>query len=126
MAMQKYGNLYNQNGTPVMGSMLWYRLMALEGLTKDQLKDMLAYLAGYDDTGWDKAYESTMGKPLGDADDDSSMPDAPYADAVSAFPKLNANSDYGRELLEESRGKHTDPHYRPTETFPSLDDSSGG
>lgn len=91
MAMQKYGNLYNQKGTPVMGSMLWYRLMALEGLSKDQLKDMLAFLAGYDDTEWDKAYESTMGKPLGDADDDSSMPDAPYA------------PDYAQSLLEESR-----------------------
>jgi hypothetical protein len=61
----------NPNGVgPVMGSALWYRLMALESLSRDQMKDMLGFLAGYTETGWDQAYESAMGKPLGDAEDD--------------------------------------------------------
>lgn len=99
MALQKYGNIYNEKGTPIYGSALWYRLMALETLTYDQVKDMLAYLAGYTEDGWDKAYESALGKPLGDADDDAVND---YAlNIKSAYPdRLTLNYEYGKHEKE--------------------------
>ena len=39
----------------------WYRLNVLENMDRDTMKDMLAFLAGYTDVGFDKAYESATG-----------------------------------------------------------------
>ena len=42
----------------------WYRLRAIEEMTKDQMESMLAFLSGYSDTGWDMAYEQSGAAPI--------------------------------------------------------------
>lgn len=49
------------NEMPERHTALWYRLHILEEMDRDTMKDMLAFLAGFTETGFDKAYESATG-----------------------------------------------------------------
>jgi hypothetical protein len=48
----------------------WYRLRAIESMTKQQMESMLAYLSGYTESGWDAAYEQSGANPIVPAEDD--------------------------------------------------------
>lgn len=64
---------YDANGMPEKHTALWYRLHAIEEMTHDQKDDMLAFLAGYTESGWDMAYEKATGNwqvPLVEDDPD--------------------------------------------------------
>jgi hypothetical protein len=45
-------------------SSLWYRLRAIDQMTKEQMQAMLAFIAGYGEVEWDMAYEQSGAPPI--------------------------------------------------------------
>lgn len=62
--------MYDANGMPEEFTSLWYRLRAIKEMTEDQKDSMLAFLAGFTETGWDKAYEQSGASPIVPVDGD--------------------------------------------------------
>lgn len=57
----------------------WYRLRALQTMTKEQMESMLAFLSGYTETGWDMAYEQSGAAPIELDPDDPDYDDSEMA-----------------------------------------------